>query len=665
MDDLAVLPVSGTASLGQDRSIGSLWSHVAALENSTSLTDVLSTIRSTAGKGVSVAKRESFLPSTAKVDSNPTMPEDKPSRNGISGVGTPQRELYANKAAFDRPSLFRQSGVLEAIAANAIFEGDALRQAEVVNGSSDARPGTCCCQFCGPRRAEAGNRSSVSPITDSLSGIAESAPLVNTEVPEVKINFQPNDTPVPNGYIKDTGEAYSATRGYGWVRQDSLDLSSAAHQPLDITPNVRDRNRAGIDPRLNTLVHMQYPVNAPSSTAVKIPAAWEYALPDGTYNVTVSVGDQANSSDVYNSQHRINVEGINAISRFQGNSTQEYKQATVQADVSDGRLTIDAIGGFNTKLNYLEITPTTGTSLLRWDTVTPSPIDRYEGPGTVVNGKLYVFGGFTNGELQATKRVDVYNPVTDKWKRLANMPIAVTHINAAADGQTVWFAGGFKGNHPGPVIDDVWKYHVTSDTWSKGPSLPEVRGGGALVRLGRELHYFGGFKADRSTPGGNHWVLSLEGGTNWTTAAPLPIPRGHLSGAALGGKIYAIGGALGHDSKPVDVDAVHAYDPATNTWKAVASLPIPRSHFEPGTTIFNNRLLIIGGRSRPTGQIGLRDVTEYNPATNTWTALRPLPVPLTAPIAQVIGNQIIVTNGGLNGFSSPQSTTRIGVLDNK
>lgn len=665
MDDLAVLPVSGTASLGQDRSIGSLWSHVAALENSTSLTDVLSTIRSTAGKGVSVAKRESFLPSTAKADSNPTMPEDKASRNGVSSVGTPQRELYANKAAFDRPSLFRQSGVLEAIAANASFEGDARRQAEGGNGSSDARPGTCCCQFCGPRRAEAGNRSSDSPITDSLSGIAESAPLVNTEVTEVKINFQPDDTPVPDGYIKDTGEAYSTTRGYGWVRQDSLDLSSAAHQPLDITPNVRDRNRAGIDPRLNTLVHMQYPNNIPNPTAVRIPAAWEYALPDGTYNVTVSVGDQPNSSNVYDSQHRINVEGITAINRFQGNSTQEYKQATVQADVSDGMLTIDAIGGFNTKLNYVEITSTTGTSLFKWDIAASSPIDRFEGPGAVVNDKLYVFGGFFNGELKATQRVDVYNPVTDNWTRLADMPIAVTHLNAAVDGQTIWFAGGFQGNHPGPVIDDVWKYHVTSDTWSRGPSLPEARGAGALVRLGEELHYFGGYEADRDTSAGDHWVLSLEGGTTWKPAAPLPNPRGHLGGAALGGKIYAIGGAYGHDSKPVDVDAVHAYDPTTNTWKAVASLPTPRSHFEPGTTILDNRLLIIGGRSKQMGQIGLRDVTEYDPATNTWIALPSLPVPLSAPIAQVIGNQIIVTNGGLNGFSSPQSTTRIGVLDNK
>lgn len=185
------------------------------------------------------------------------------------------------------------------------------------------------------------------------------------------------------------------------------------------------------------------------------------------------------------------------------------------------------------------------------------------------------------------------------------------------------------------------------------------------MRLDRELHYFGGYAADRNTSVGDHWVLSLQGSTNWTTAAPLSDPRGHLGGAALSGKIYAIGGAHGHDTRTVDVSSVHAYDPANNTWTAVASLPIPRSHFESSTTILNNRLLIIGGRSNTTGKTALNHVTQYDPISNTWIALPPLPDELIASVAQVIGNQIIVTNGGLNRTTSPQSTTRIGLLANK
>jgi hypothetical protein len=172
-----------------------------------------------------------------------------------------------------------------------------------------------------------------------------------------KINFQPATVLPPAGYTADTGLAFDVTRKFGWVRQDSL--SSATHVPLDISPNTRKRNRTGIDPRLDTIVHMQYPstTNPPN---VGIPSAWEYVVPNGTYRVTVSVGDQP----TYNSLHTIHVEGVTAIAGFQGSSTLEYKQATVDVTVSDGRLTIDAIGGTNTKLDYVDIfSVTTGPAL--------------------------------------------------------------------------------------------------------------------------------------------------------------------------------------------------------------------------------------------------------------------------------------------------------------
>lgn len=173
----------------------------------------------------------------------------------------------------------------------------------------------------------------------------------------VNINFQPDASAVPSGYIKDIGAAYSDARGFGWVQEDSL--NTAIHTPLDIKSNSRDRNRAGIDQPLDTLLSMQYPAAIANNTAVKIPAAWEYAVTNGNYSVTVSVGDAPNSGGVYDSQHTINVEGVNAINGFQGSASQEYKQATLLVNVEDGKLTVDAIGGTNTKINYIHISSLT------------------------------------------------------------------------------------------------------------------------------------------------------------------------------------------------------------------------------------------------------------------------------------------------------------------
>ena len=138
------------------------------------------------------------------------------------------------------------------------------------------------------------------------------------------INFQPDASPVPSGYTKDIGEAYDATRGFGWVRQDSL---GATHVPLSIVPNSRDRD-LNSDQRLDTLLHMQYPNNN-SATAVKIPAAWEYALPNGTYTVKVAVGDATTGADAEN--YVINVEGTLAINHYipsgaKGSSTRHTRR---------------------------------------------------------------------------------------------------------------------------------------------------------------------------------------------------------------------------------------------------------------------------------------------------------------------------------------------------
>lgn len=166
-----------------------------------------------------------------------------------------------------------------------------------------------------------------------------------------RINFQPDTSAIPAGYRKDIGEAYGTRGSFGWVREDSL--SNPTTTALSVVPNSRDRNRSGIDQRLDTLIHMQFPLDSSNTTAVKTPAAWEYAVPNGTYTVTASVGDKS----PYDSDHSINVEGINAINLFQGSSSQEYKKASVVVEVSDGRLTVDAGGGTNTKINYVDITP--------------------------------------------------------------------------------------------------------------------------------------------------------------------------------------------------------------------------------------------------------------------------------------------------------------------
>ena len=300
---------------------------------------------------------------------------------------------------------------------------------------------------------------------------------------------------------------------------------------------------------------------------------------------------------------------------------------------------------------------------LEWKKAAPSPFARVESPVAVVNGKVYLFGGFTD-DLDASNQVDVYDPLGDSWTRKKEMPARLTHLNPAIDGNTIWFAGGFKGRHPGPVTAEVWKYDIAADTWSAGPPLPEPRAGGGLAVVGRRLHYFGGYKADRDTNAGDHWSLSLDGGKDWQREADLPEPRGHVSTAVLDGKLYALGGCHGHDITQIDLKWCHRFDPATKRWSEIASLPDGRSHFEGSTIVCQGRILIMGGRcnsSQPPRNV-VGDLLQYDPQENSWHVVGAMRENVLAPSAAIISGRIVVAAGGYNNPRPLTANTWIAPL---
>lgn len=294
----------------------------------------------------------------------------------------------------------------------------------------------------------------------------------------------------------------------------------------------------------------------------------------------------------------------------------------------------------------------------RWSRAAPLPVPRIEAAGTVIDGRLLVVSGFMDSLLTSTTRVDLYDPTTDEWRRLSDIPQALTHANLAVDGTRVWLAGGFEGDHPGPVTSRVWTYDLETSTWSERPPLPEPRGAGALVIAGRQLHYFGGFAADRETNEADHWVLDLESPSAWRTAAPLPAARGQLGAVTIRGKIYAVGGQFFHDERaPVDLDLVHVYDPTTDVWRRLTGLPIAVSHAEASTFAYRDRIFVVGGRSN----VGLRPVLDeiflYDPGTDQWIGLPPLPRGLLGPVSNVLDGKLFVAGGSARNWHTPQSRT--------
>ncbi len=195
-------------------------------------------------------------------------------------------------------------------------------------------------------------------------------------------NFQPGNVAVPAGYIMDNGAAYTAARGYGWVNQGTT-------TPVNATGESRNRNRVGIAPELNTFMHMQ-------RTGGVSPISWMIDVPNGVYTVTVSVGDQA----PYDSFHRINANGTTLIANFLSTTAVEFGTGTGTVTVTNGRIVLDAIGGTNTKINYVQILSQTNVpaSTRIFNNVTPGTYNVSEviPAGWNLIGATCTGGDFTN-----------------------------------------------------------------------------------------------------------------------------------------------------------------------------------------------------------------------------------------------------------------------------
>jgi PKD repeat protein len=147
------------------------------------------------------------------------------------------------------------------------------------------------------------------------------------------VNFQPAASPVPAGYVADSGAVFGA-RGngmtYGW----------------NIATNeTRDRNSASSpDQRFDTLNHMQKP-SSPD-------ARWEIAVPNGNYRVRIVSGDPSFFDGVF----RINAESTLVVNGTP-TSTSRWIDSTATVTVSDGRLTLSsAAGATNNKVCFIDIT---------------------------------------------------------------------------------------------------------------------------------------------------------------------------------------------------------------------------------------------------------------------------------------------------------------------
>ena len=289
---------------------------------------------------------------------------------------------------------------------------------------------------------------------------------------------------------------------------------------------------------------------------------------------------------------------------------------------------------------------------IAWTTGLSSPSAHTEAQTAVISGRFYRFGGY-DGNYSAVRRVERYDPATNTWTRFGDMPIGLSHSGAAVVGTKVWFAGAYaeRVGFPGQQdigIKGVYVYDSVTDTWGRGPDLPDVRGAGNMANVNGVLYFIGGettARVDQSTV----WALDTNNvAAGWVRKTDIPEARNHFGIAALDGKIYVFGGQTGHDDAAVPLKTSYVYDVAANTWTRKADMPSPISHIQESVVVYKSKIYAFGGNN-PVNVIN-SIAREYDPATDKWRLLSDIPSARSGASAAVIGDTFY-----LNGGRTPQA----------
>jgi N-acetylneuraminic acid mutarotase len=123
----------------------------------------------------------------------------------------------------------------------------------------------------------------------------------------------------------------------------------------------------------------------------------------------------------------------------------------------------------------------------------------------------------------------------------------------------------------------------------------------------------------------------------------------------VNGKIYVIGGRLGaaHVTASSNTDVVEEYDPARDLWGAVKSrMPTPRSGGGWGT--YNGRIYVAGGEGQhERANYSFRALEAYEPATNRWIVLPSMPTARHGAAGAFVGNKFHLVSGKPEGGTLP------------
>lgn len=274
----------------------------------------------------------------------------------------------------------------------------------------------------------------------------------------------------------------------------------------------------------------------------------------------------------------------------------------------------------------------------------PAPAQS-EHAATTLDGKIYALGGF--GDPTGFKR---YDPATNQWTELPDLPAGRDHLAAFALDGGVYYVGGV-AQGGGPQEERGFRYDVAANTWQALPELRTVFGSLATTLHGRVYIGSGDGSLDEYDPRAR-LVRHI--------APPDDSPpRDHAQVVAFLGEIWFIAG------RQPETTIVKIYDPASGRWRNGPRTDRQRGGF--AAAVVGDQIVIGGGEVLGATQVlpaRLEPTVELIVAgADRWTLAGEVPVRVHGVPGVALNGRFHVVSGSASAGLTTGATGRVFAIE--
>ena len=225
-----------------------------------------------------------------------------------------------------------------------------------------------------------------------------------------------------------------------------------------------------------------------------------------------------------------------------------------------------------------------------------------------------------SGDELPSDMIDIMNNANKTWQPAPTiMPHTQQYCEAEFVGDEIYLVGDWNRNtNPNQFpTGRVQIFSLTNNTWYNGTPMPSnnERGLGGMAEDNGYLYYAGGVRSSSGNDATNRTYRYDTANDQWSRMADMNQPRASFELINFHGQLYAMGGFQGTQTwNRQALDYVERYDPASDTWTNLSSLP--NAMFGWGATVLNDEIILVGGYNGGTK----KSVYHWNPLEDTWSA---------------------------------------------